>query len=220
MKVTYGTQQIAPGGLQGTMGASWNGQQINDEAQFFRAAAANFFPRGNRSSTFAFGVNVNLNTEADAMVYAATLLNYLEQQADLVVTDEAGTYTVTLGNAVLESLDVVKIDGKNVTLRFQFRGGVWTSATLIPGLDTVKRGSIALAVNDETKAISFGTAFSGAPAMVECWVVPASTSSVRFIQAEPLSDTITANGFTAGIAFPIPETGYVLMWEAWLLESD
>lgn len=220
MKVTYGTQQIAPGGLQGTSGASWNGQQINDEAQFFRAAAANFFPRGNRSSTFAFGVNVNLNTEADAMVYAATLLNYLATQADLVVTDEGDTYTATLGNAVLESVDIVKIDGKNVTLRYQFRGGVWTSATLIPGLDTVKRGSIALDVNDESKAISFATAFAAAPAMVECWIVPPSTGSVKYIDAAPFSDTITANGFTAGIAFPIPETGFVLMWEAWLLESD
>ncbi len=215
MKVLYSSTYLATGGLQGASGVNWNGQQVNDEAAFFRAAALSYFPRGNRSTKFGFGVNLSFNSEADALLFAAVQFNALPQQADLTILDEGGTVAIVLADAVLESV-VPQVSGVYVFIKYEFGGGVWASTSVPPNPteDTVKRGQVALAVNDESKVVTFDTPFGSTPVTVNCWAVPPSTASMRFIQAVPLYDTITTTGFSAAIAFPIPETGWFLMWEA------
>ncbi len=215
MRVLYSSTWLATGGLQGTSGANWNGQQVNDEAQFFRAAAVTYYARGNRSTKFGFGVNLQFNTNADALLFAAVQLNALPQQADLTVSDDPGTVAVLLASAVLDSV-TPKVEGVNVFVRYEFSGGIWTSQSVPPDptADTVKRGSTLLAINDESKSITFATPFGSVPTTVDAWIAPPSTGSVKQIQVAVLQDTITPTGFTVSIGFPIPETGFYLMWEA------
>lgn len=213
MKVTYSTTLLASGGLLGTTGANWNGQQINDEAAFFRAAAVSFYPRGNRSTIFGFGVNMPFNNEGAALLFAATFINTLPTQADLTVVDDAGTVAVVLANAVLDSVSVPKVDGNYVFIHYQFRGGVFTSTSSLPNSNVIG-GKTALAINDESKSVTFPLTFSSLPSVVDCWVVPPTGAPVLFIEARPLYDTISPTGFSAAIGFPIPANGYWLFWEA------
>lgn len=216
MRVLYSSTWLASGGLQGTSGANWNGQQVNDEAQFFRAAASTFYARGNRSTKFGFGVNTGFNTEADAIAFAALQINGLPQQADLTVSDELGRIAVVLSSAVLDSV-TPKVDGINVFTRYEFSGGVWASTDVPPNPseDRVKVGQQALSINDESAAVIFATPFAAVPTTVNCWCVPPNSSAtVFFIQSVALKDSISATGFTAKIGFPIPDAGWYLQWEA------
>lgn len=217
MRVYYGSQYLASGGLEGTRGINFNGSFLIDEAQFFRAAAATFFARGNRSTTLGFAVSRNFDSEADALYFAAISQNALPGSADLLVSDEEGTIVVALEGAVLEGVSVGPIIGSSVDVSYQFRGGIFVPSVLPPEppSDTVITGNVALALNDETKAVVFDTPFAIAPTSVECWVVPASGAPVLFIQSVPLHDTIDIAGFTAALGFPIPSDGqYWLYWSA------
>lgn len=217
MRVFYGTQYLAPGGLEGTRGISFNGAFLIDEAQFFRATAAAFFARGNRSTALAFAVSRSFASESDALIFAALAQNAIPGQADLIVSDEEGTTAVRLAAAVLESISVGPLIGSSVEVSYQFRGGIFVPSVLppTPPSDTVITGNVALALNDETKAVVFATPFVTPPSSVECWVVPVSGAPVLFIGATPLHDTVTTTGFTAALGFPIPSNGqYWLYWQA------
>jgi hypothetical protein len=216
MKVIYASTWLAPGGIYGTNGAQWNGQQVNDEADFFRAAAVSFFPRGNRSTTFGFSVLVSFDTEGEAMKFAATQMNSLPEQADLQVVSDDGIYAVILTDAVLVGFMPGRVVGCSVIASYSFAGGVFAvqAEPPVPPTYNVQTGKIALNAADESRVVTFPLQFSGTPTSVECWIVPATPSSIKFIQAAVLSDTITNAGFTAVFGYPIPEAGYFLFWEA------
>ncbi len=129
MKVLYAGTYLAAGGLQGATGANWDGQQVNDEAEFFRAAAVTYFPRGNRSTRFGFGVNLSFNSEAAAIAFAVSHFNDIPSQGDIVVVDDAGTVAYKLANAVLDSI-TPRVVGIFVFVRYDFLGGVWASTTV------------------------------------------------------------------------------------------
>jgi hypothetical protein len=216
MKVIFASTWLAPGGIYGTNGAQWNGTQVNDETEFFRAAAASFFPRGNRTTTFSFSVIETLDSEGEAMLFAATRMNELPEQADLQVVSDDGVYAVILRNAVLTSFQPGRVIGCSVEVSYSFAGGVFAvqAEPPVPPTYNVQTGKIALNAADESRVVTFPLQFSGTPTSVECWIVPATASSIKFIQAAVLSDTINNAGFTAVFGFPIPEAGYFLFWEA------
>lgn len=216
MRVNFAGIFLAPGGLEGTRGISFNGSFMLDEAQFFRAAAMSFFARGNRSTAIGFSVSRNFASESDALLFAAITQNTLPGQGDLFVSDEEGTTVVALEGAVLEGLAVGPFIGSSLDVSYQFRGGVFVPSVIPPQpTDSVITGNVALALNDETKAVVFPTPFAVIPTSVDCWIVCDSGAPVRFIDAAVLRDTITTTGFTAGIGFPIPSNGqYWLYWQA------
>ena len=93
-------------------------------------------------------------------------------------------------------------------------GGLVVSYTATLGGDeadpaVLQQGSASLAVAAESKTITFGTAFAGAP-VVTCNVVAPSSGFI--IASAPTS--VTTTGFTALLGFPIPATGYTLAWQA------
>jgi hypothetical protein len=218
MKVFYAGIFLAPGGIEGTLGATWNDTAIVDEAAFFRAAALTYFSRENRGVTFGFSVFKPFNSEGEALLFAATHFSSLTLQADLIVISDDGLYAVKLVGAVLTSFAPSALIGLSLQATYRFAGGQFVVETSPPTPPTVNSqvGSIALNTNDESRAIVFPTQFPSLPTVVECWVVPASGSSIKFISATPLFDTITISGFTAAIGYPIPEAGYRLFWEATL----
>lgn len=216
MRVNYAGIFLAPGGLEGTRGISFNGAFLVDEAQFFRAAAMSFFARGNRSTNIGFSVSRSFASESDALIFASLSQNTIPGQADLFVSDEEGTTVVALEDAVLEAVSVGPLIGTSVEVAYQFRGGIFVPSVLPPQpSDNVITGNVALALNDELKAVVFLTPFAVVPTSVEAWVVPDSGAPIKFIAATPLKDTITTTGFTAAIGFPIPSNGqYWLYWQA------
>jgi len=216
MKVLFASTWLATGGLRGTNGAQWNGQQVNDEALFFRAAAVSYFPRGNRSTTFSFSVLEIFDTEGEAMSFAATGMSGLSQQGNLQVVSDDGLYAVQMANAVLTSFSPGRVVGCSVQVSYSFAGGVFVvqSQPPVPPNYNVQTGQLVLNQNDELRSVVFPVQFNGVPSSVECWVVPLSTSSIKFIQAAPLSDSITASGFNVALGYPIPELGYILFWSA------
>ena len=216
MKVLYASTWLATGGINGVLGGQWNGHQVNEEADFFRAAAVTFFARGNRATTFSFSVFQSFNTEGEAMQFAATQINNLSQQADLVVWSEDSVYSVVLAQAVLVSVTPGRVVGCSCEITYSFAGGAFAIGASPPTPITylVQAGKIALATNDESKAVTFPLAFATTPVSVEAWVLPASGSPIKFIAAAVLGDTINTTGFTASIGYPIPDNSYFLMWQA------
>lgn len=97
-------------------------------------------------------------------------------------------------------------------LRLTYTGGYWIDESgdgTIDNRSAVQRGSVSLAADDESKAVTFGTAFATAPSVI-CSVVAPSGGTI--ISSVP--SLITTSGFTARLGFPIPATGYTLSWIA------
>lgn len=87
----------------------------------------------------------------------------------------------------------------------------WVAAEAADDLDAavLQSGNATLAADDESKAITFGTAFAAAP-RVFCNVV-APDGGVLFTVQPAL---VTASGFTAVFGAAVPATGYSLAWIA------
>lgn len=222
MLITFSNTTLAsPDVSQGLalLGLSVNGRQSVDEAQLFRAIAATFFPRGNKRTDVRIRVARKFHSLRSTEAFILTHLNELTGQAPLQITvgETGDTSILTLDDAVFEGLSIIDQRGTTLVVEYTFLGGLFTTedVELPEEDDLIKRDKVALAVNDESKAVAYATPFGSVPKTVKCWVVPPSASaSDKFIDAKPLYDTITAEGFTAAIAYPIPAEGYWLFYEA------
>jgi hypothetical protein len=111
-------------------------------------------------------------------------------------------------------------NGINITL-VDANGNPYSSSNPIPttitGAGSVKGGSAALATNDTSKAVAFGTAFSAAPVVTATIAIP--TSSDVGVQWWVDQSTVTTVGFTVVFGGAIPSTGYKLNWIATLPSS-
>ena len=73
MQILYETTYLAPGQIQSADKIELDGEQIIDEADFFRAATKTFFPRGNLGIEFSFTVHYVFPTSVAAEVFVLTL---------------------------------------------------------------------------------------------------------------------------------------------------
>ena len=128
MIIAYGGITIAPGGLAGEPAEFKLDQKaITEQAEFFRAAAAIWYHRGNISATLGFSVTRQFNSLKDAWVFMMTHVNALAGRADLVLTCGEGgdTQNVTLTNAVLTDVQMTPM-GVSITVTYSFQGGLFS----------------------------------------------------------------------------------------------
>src|ERR1700685_1452532 len=76
MQVLLDTAYLAPGQAQSASDIVLNGQQVVDEAEFFRAATVTFYPRGNQRTTFEVSVSYVYST---AVLAEVSLLTFPSQ---------------------------------------------------------------------------------------------------------------------------------------------
>jgi hypothetical protein len=99
-------------------------------------------------------------------------------------------------------------------VRFTYTAGYWLDEADDGSVNddrTWQQGSVDLSVNDESKAVTFPSAFASAPAVNPIVVPP-----VGGIIIAAVPQSILETGFTAVLGFPIPAAGYKLQWTALL----
>ena len=136
MNVTFGTTVLAPGGAQAASNVRVDGQQVVQEAMFFRGNSAAFYPRGNLATTLQFVTHWIFNTanlaEQLVLLHTGTLPMTNSDRSTVTCTCGAGGETVPIYmlNAVLESAKILRYDGVSVDVEYTIRGSNFqTSAT-------------------------------------------------------------------------------------------
>lgn len=104
-----------------------NGEAIIDEFTAFRASVATLYGRGRKARQFSFKVNAFFNTEAELLTFQTTHEDDLELQADLVITDDAETVTLTMADAVV-SVQMGRVRGVNLEVTYTFRGAKFVAS--------------------------------------------------------------------------------------------
>jgi hypothetical protein len=195
-------------------GASWNGEPIIDEVQFFRAANATVFGRADGPERFSQRVWRFFATEAAALTFAGTHRSTLPLQGDLTLSDDAGTVALTMAAAV-RAVRIAQIAGVAVLVEYTFTGSRFESDD-VPDIPddppNVKTGVIDLEIGDESKAVAFAVAFGASPNFCDAVVtVPTGEAGIR---ASPIEGTITAAGFTAKLSAAVTVEGCKLRYFA------
>jgi hypothetical protein len=226
VNVLFETTWLAPGGTQAASRVRLNGRQLVDEADFFRAVTAAFYPRGNLGVVFSFQTQWQFNTTKDGEVFALTHISNLPMGPDdtgvvqCVCGYPPSTQTVYLNNAVLESANIVQYDGESVTVEYTLRGPSFQTdippdIPSYPDPDELtlvyRRSSVAIASAATSVAVTFSSPFTTNPVVVA--VVTGVTGSVA-IFCRVLSDTVTTSGFTAELSVATPDNTYTLNYWA------
>ncbi|MDD2763488.1 MAG: hypothetical protein PHE83_05880 [Opitutaceae bacterium] len=217
MRITYSTtlicsDQVALGRLGA--GASWQGQPIIDAAQFFRAAVATVYGRGDGPEEFSLRVWALFATVAAALHFCGTHRASLPVQADLILVDEGGTIQLRMADAV-RSVRIVERRGLAVLVDYNFTGSKFASEDVSAEpdpTDLMKVGILDLTGGDESKAVVFDVPFASSPRAVHVTVLAPAGGFV--IGAGVDESTRTTAGFTARFGAAIPATGYKLSWTA------
>jgi hypothetical protein len=226
MRIVFETTWLAPGGVQAADGVRVNGQQIVDDADFFRAAASAFYPRGNLAVSLQFVTHWTFNTAKLAEVFALTHIALLPMgPGDLGVVqitcgNAPDTQLVYMNNAVLESARIVSVRGSSVDVEYVIRGPFFQTDVPpdVPGYPdpgeltlVYRRGTVALTNGATSQAIVFSTPVSTTPVVV-CNVNGVSGSAAIF--GRILSDTVSTTGFTVEFSAAIPDGTYTLTYWA------
>jgi hypothetical protein len=222
MKIAFGnlglaTDDLATGLISGSL--TVNGQQVNDEAQFIRALASTFFPRGNRSATISFVASVSHATQRIAERKLLTYFWDLPQQEDLrfwcgPMGDQE---IVSFLDAVIDSAACGPVRGITGAFRYSFKVSSPVTEYPPPELteptsDMLKRGTTTIAAAADHIDVAFSPPFSAPPAAVVASIQrPAAGDQLWAIVRDA---TVTANGFTADLSAPAPASGYKLSWIA------
>lgn len=107
---------------------------------------------------------------------------------------------------------VRQIGTRRERLRLTYTGGYWFDESAdgtLASSRTWQQGSVSLAQDAETAAVVFSPAFDQAPHVMLVVEIPADGVIISAVPA-----SVTASGFTARLAFPVPATGYTLRWTA------
>ena len=226
MNVIFETSVLAPGGAQAAANVRVNGKQIIDIADFFRAVAANFFPRGNLSVEFSFTTHWVFNSTTQAEVFVLTHPTYLPMtNADngvlqIVCGAESSPQTIYSPSAVLESAEIVGYVGRSVDVRYTlrclpFQSTVPPNVPAYPSGNQVtlvfQRGLNSIPALATQLAISFTTPFASTPFVVAS-MAQVTGSAAIFMRI--LQDTITVNGFTVEFSAPLPDGSSFVSWWA------
>lgn len=217
MLITYGSTVLVPGSAQGAIDVRVNGQQIVDEAQFFRAAVTTYYARQNKSTHLEFETWWNFNTRG------LTEQFMLSHWAGLAPTDtlyiscgegEGTQYNFQLPGAVLESASPAEWRGNSVRFHYVFLGGIFTTDSISPPNEDalIKRGKVSLSAGDTSKTVTFASSFGGTPTVIVRVNRPSASADTVIDWDAPEADQNSAGFIARGAA--IPSTGYVLNWEA------
>jgi hypothetical protein len=233
MLILFETTYLATGQIQSPDDISLNGEQIVDEAEFFRAAAMTFFPRGNVKVEFDFTVHYSFASTVLAEVFLLTLPSQVPMtNADNGVLQcvcgeatPATSQTVYMSGAVLRSARVVRQVGTSIDVRYSFVGPGFTSSVPGSGLPTYpnpneivqvyRRGKIAIPNGATSVAVVFSSQLPGLPgADPYCWISGPSGSA--FFECWTDTDTVTTLGFTAALGAAAPNGNYFLNYAVFM----
>lgn len=217
MKISFGTTWLSRdlSGDSVTQGLTLNGQQVNDEAQFFRALTSTFFARGNRSATVGFTVNRQLGSLRAAERLLATHFWDLPQQADLRLYcgQDDDQEVVLFTAAVIESVQPGPTVGVSLSLRYTFRVSsptVEVSPPDLPEPEMIKRGTVDIPSGADHVDVTFMAAFAAAPFVVVTVLRPEGGDNIwPMLRGDP-----TTEGFTADLSAPTPDDTFKLSWFA------
>lgn len=216
MKITFANHVLAPGGLEGVQGLSVNGEQVIDEAAFFRAIAATYYARGNEKTEISFTVARDHGSIKRAEVFIVMLRRNLPREGDCVITcgipgDEQ---KIALLNAALGPTQI-RYQGSTSFVTYAILGGL-PETDEIPDEEEIdpevtRRGTVALGSGVTTASIAFLSAMTGAP-YVTCTVVCPSGGDAIF--ATIVDGTVDASGFDVVLSGPTPSGDYKLSYHA------
>ena len=226
MQILFETAWLAPGQFQAASQLRLNGEQLVDEAEFFRAAQKTFFPRGNVSVEFSFVVHWSFPSIVAAEVFFLTFLNQLPMtnadagplQCVCGADTPATAQTVYMQNCVLEKVRMVEIVGTSIDVEYTIVGSGFSSSvpSNVPSypnqnevVQVFRRGQIALTPGATSQAVTFSSSLPGMPgADPYCWI-SGPTGSTMF-DCWCMHDSVTTAGFTAGFGAAVPGSGYYL----------
>lgn len=226
MQILFQTSYLASGQIQSADQITLDGEQLVDEAEFFRAVTKTFFPRGNLSIDFAFTVHYSFTTAVAAEVFLLTLPGQLPMtntdngvlQCLCGAETPATSQIVYMAGAVLRRVQFKQI-GTSIDVRYFFLGPGFTSSVPSQGLPTFpnanevtpvfRRGQIQIPNGNTSVAVVYSSQLPGLPgADPECWVTGPTGSFI--IEAMCLHDTSTTLGFTAQLGAAAPNGSYWL----------
>lgn len=198
-------------------GLAVNGQQVVDEVQFFRAIAASYFGRGNRSLAISWSIERTHDSVKEAQVFLLTHYKDLPNEGDVVF--ECGfpgdTQNVVLADAVLEAVAQGAHSGRCTVFSYTLRGGQ-PSTDIIPGdvevdEDVTRRSTVAIGSGETSVDVGFANAMTGTPTVVAVVVTPDGGDQIFCTVTE---SSISASGFSAVLSGPAPGSGYKLSYIA------
>jgi hypothetical protein len=210
-------------GRVGPFGVSLNGQNIIDDAQFFRAAVPSFFERGGNGVTLQFSVERLFSSLKSAEVFLLTHFGALPRSGLITcLCGESGdTQAVYLRNAVLEAVALPGYQGRSVGVQYTIKGSQFESdipPDEIPGdpdpgeEDLVTRRSrVAIGSAQSSVVVLFSSALASIPTVVPTISRPAGSPAIEAFLRE---DSITVNGFTVDLSAATPDATYVLHYIA------
>lgn len=232
MQIVFETAWLAPGQYQSVDGFRLNGEQIIDEASFFRAANKTFFPRGNSGIEVSFVVHWSFPTTLAAEVFALTHYGTLPNtnadngplQCICGAENPATAQTVYMANAVLRSARLLKYVGTSVDFEYTVQGaafqtGAPSNVPAYPNQNEIvpvfRRGKVAITNGATSVAVTFSSPLPGTPgADPYCWV-SGPTGAPEF-ECWTLTDTVTTLGFTATLGAAAPSGSYFLNYACFM----
>lgn len=221
MQVLFETAWLAPGQIQSAADVTIDGEQVIDDADFFRAATRTFFPRGNEFLEFAFTTHWSFQTTTAAEVFVLTHIGQLPMtNADvgplqcICGAESSSPQTVYAPAAVLRHA-AVRYTGTSVDVRYTLLIPAFTTSVPpnIPAypnpnelVQVFRRGKQLLTPGQTSVAVLFSSPLPGNPgADPECYVTASSGSPT--MDAWCQTDTVTTLGFTAILGAAVPNTG-------------
>lgn len=213
MRIRLDSSTLCDGSPLAPSQLSINGTLVVDEEHFYRAAAASFFPRGNRSTVLSLTVELSFDSAAEACRYAL-LRPSTVPASGLLAVDLSDGSTLYLPDCACESVSP-QILGSSVRTTYTLKGGLFTTDVPdnLPGtVDAggalmMRRASVPIAAGAESVTVTFSAPLSAVPSVVASISRPSGSAMVS---CSVRSDSITASGFTADLGAPTPDNTYRL----------
>jgi hypothetical protein len=227
MNVLFETTWLAPGQAQAAKDVRFNARQVVDEAQFFRAAFATYYPRGNVECSLEFVTQWIFTSTQLAENFVLTVGTFYPMtNADngvlqcVIGAETPNPITIYSPSAVLESVEVLNYVGMSVDVRYRlrcqpFQSSIPPNTPSFPNPNVyvyvLQRGNQSIGSGATSGTVTFTTPFSSTP------IVTGSVnqqSGSQGIAGRILQNTITVNGFTFELDAAAPDGSYVFSWIA------
>lgn len=211
MRIKFANIWISGGGLEGPSGLSVNGDQVIDDAQFFRALAATHYARGNDSTSISFSVEREHASTKAAEVYVLMHRKNLPKEGDCVFYCGApgDEQEVALLGAVL-SITGGSYLGRSTRLTYTIQGGLPQTDSIPEGEeidpDVTRRGTVNIPNAATTVSVTYST-MTGAPYVTVTVYAPSGGDAIF---GTVVDGSITSSGFDVILSGPTPTGDYKL----------